>query len=250
MHVDNKGIIDGLRKRERECIKPKAGDADLWIKIWEELHLLAARVEVEHVKAHRTKKDKKKLSWQKQEQCRFMAEAKAKTVQQEREEMYAALQHAASFHCLVEAWKDCEELRPKPKEVEFRVSKRQETKHRAEWCAEAIKYRCMRCGRGSKYMMVPRKCIGPKYLSENLVENGKKQHLGGHDLVRRMDRQGGSSDLVREMLGTCEAKNGTEIDELLQVRPSGDKGVRQNVETNSDSRRRQGSCHRGQVLEI
>ena len=65
VHVDNKGIIDGLWRGERECIKPKAGDADLWIKIWEELHRLAARdivVEVEHVKAHRTKKDKKEMS--------------------------------------------------------------------------------------------------------------------------------------------------------------------------------------------
>ena len=43
-----------------------------------------------------------------------MAEGKAKTMQQEREEVYAALQYAASFHCLVEEWKDCEELMPKP----------------------------------------------------------------------------------------------------------------------------------------
>ena len=65
MHVDNKGIIDGLRKGKRECIKPEAGDADLWIKVWEEMHLVAAReivVEVEHVKAHRTKMDKKEMS--------------------------------------------------------------------------------------------------------------------------------------------------------------------------------------------
>ena len=32
VHVDNKGIIDGLRKGEKECIKPGAGDADLWKK--------------------------------------------------------------------------------------------------------------------------------------------------------------------------------------------------------------------------
>ena len=41
----------------------KAGDADLWMEIWEELHLLVSKeisVEVEHVKAHRTKKDKKR----------------------------------------------------------------------------------------------------------------------------------------------------------------------------------------------
>ena len=39
-----KGIIDGLWRGERECIKTKAGDADLWIKIWEELHRLTAEV--------------------------------------------------------------------------------------------------------------------------------------------------------------------------------------------------------------
>ena len=41
------GKIDGLRKGEKQCVKPRAGDADLW-KIWE----------VAHVKAHRTKKEK------------------------------------------------------------------------------------------------------------------------------------------------------------------------------------------------
>ena len=30
VHVDNKGVIDGPRRRERECIKPRAGHADLW----------------------------------------------------------------------------------------------------------------------------------------------------------------------------------------------------------------------------
>ena len=40
----------------------------------------------------------------------------AKTIEQEREEVYAALQYAASFHCLVEEWNHCEELKPPPKE--------------------------------------------------------------------------------------------------------------------------------------
>ena len=65
VHVDNKGIIDGLRKGEKECIKPRAGDADLWFKIWEELHELVRRgilVEVAHVKAHRTKKETAKMT--------------------------------------------------------------------------------------------------------------------------------------------------------------------------------------------
>ena len=50
------------------------------------------------------------MSWQKQEQCwtkDLLAEVRAVTVKQEREEVY---------HCLVEEWKDCEELRPKPQE--------------------------------------------------------------------------------------------------------------------------------------
>ena len=58
-------IIDGLRRGESKCIKPRAADADLWIKIWYELHGLAERgilVEVEQVKAHRTKKEKKDIS--------------------------------------------------------------------------------------------------------------------------------------------------------------------------------------------
>ena len=76
----------------------------------------------------------------------FMAEARAKTVQQEREEVYAALQYAASFHCLVERWKDCEELKPKPKEKWIFVDrKKEETKHRTAWCADTNKCRCMRC---------------------------------------------------------------------------------------------------------
>ena len=36
----------------------------------------------------------------------YMAEAREETVQQERHEVYAALQYAASFHCLVEEWND------------------------------------------------------------------------------------------------------------------------------------------------
>ena len=43
VHVDSKGIFDGLRKGESNCNKPRAGDADLWTKIWEELHDVAER---------------------------------------------------------------------------------------------------------------------------------------------------------------------------------------------------------------
>ena len=56
---------------------------------------------------------RKRMSWAKAGATLdegFTAETRAKTVQQEREEVYAALQYAATFHCLVEEWKDCEEL--------------------------------------------------------------------------------------------------------------------------------------------
>ena len=75
-----------------------------------------------------------------------MVETRAKTVQQEGEEVHAALQYAASFHCLAEEWKDCEEVKPQPKEKWIFVDqKREEMKHRTEWCANASKYRCLRC---------------------------------------------------------------------------------------------------------
>ena len=35
VHVD-KGIVDGLWIGGRKCVDPKAGDADFWIKIWED----------------------------------------------------------------------------------------------------------------------------------------------------------------------------------------------------------------------
>ena len=117
-------------------------------------------VEVEHVKAHRTKKEKeemthvemRQMTWQKQEQCwtkdSWLKQGQ-KTMQQEREEEFLALQYAATFCCLVEEWTDCEELRPEPKEKwVFMEKKSENTTHRTEWCADAGKYRCMRCGRG------------------------------------------------------------------------------------------------------
>ena len=104
----------------------------------------------------------------------FMAEARAETTQQEREEVYAALQYAASFLCLAEQWKDYEEFKPKPKEKWIFVDKKsEETKHRTEWCAEVDRYRCMSCGGGSKYMKMPGKCPGPKLFVKKFGQMGK-----------------------------------------------------------------------------
>ena len=65
----------------------------------------------------------------------YVAEAKTETMQQEREEVDAALLYAAIFHCLVEQWRDCEELRPKPNDKSVFVEKKSDNmKHRTEWC--------------------------------------------------------------------------------------------------------------------
>ena len=48
-----------------KCAGPKAGDVDLWIKKWEQLHYLRSNellIEVEHVEAHRTKKERRHVS--------------------------------------------------------------------------------------------------------------------------------------------------------------------------------------------
>ena len=97
-----------------------------------------------------------------------MAQARAGTVQQEREEVFAALQYAASFHCLVEELQDCEELEPKPQEKwTFANKKGKAQKHHTEWCAIAHKYRCVRCGKSSKNMKMHGTCEGPKWLTED-----------------------------------------------------------------------------------
>ena len=65
VHVGNKGIIDGLWKSEKKCIGPRAKDADEWIMIWAEIHRVHQEdipMEVEHVKAHRSKKETQEMS--------------------------------------------------------------------------------------------------------------------------------------------------------------------------------------------
>ena len=98
---------------------------------------------------------------------------RAETQKQEREDIYVALQYAASFHCLVKEWKDCGELKPKLKEKWSFVDRKNEgTKHRTEWRAEADRYRCMRCGKGSKYMKMPGK-VQDHNSRRKVWENGE-----------------------------------------------------------------------------
>ena len=130
-----KGFVDGLWRGERKCIDPKAGDADLWVKICEELHVLRSQenwVEVERVKAHRTKKDEEETS----QFEKFVTDgnekadelAKAEVLcwttdlwrERERKQSSRSEKRWCMRPCSTQrafaVWKDCEELKPKPKE--------------------------------------------------------------------------------------------------------------------------------------
>ena len=86
-------------------------------------------MEVERVNSHRSKKEMQPMSLLEKANERAkegmrldggeMAQVRAITIQEESAEVSAALPYAASFHCLVEEWKDCEELQPKPKRKTF-----------------------------------------------------------------------------------------------------------------------------------
>ena len=85
VHVDNKGIIDGLWRGEMRCVGPEAKDADLWILIWEALHRVheeGSLVELKHVKAHRSKKDMQEMSLSKSSSLKAMRKQRS---QQKRE---------------------------------------------------------------------------------------------------------------------------------------------------------------------
>ena len=155
VQVDNNGIIDGLWRGERKCIDPKAGDGASWIKFLGRTAPSAPKRNLggsgSMSRHHRTKKDKKDMSHfekivtEGNEKAEELAkagamldegrvtEARAKTVQEERQEVHAALQYAASFHCLVEEWKDCERAQAEAKrKVDFREQEKEGTKHRTE----------------------------------------------------------------------------------------------------------------------
>ena len=62
---------------------------------------------------------------------------------------------------------DCEELKPKAEEkIDFSWIRKTEG-HQASNESGVLRpneYRCMRCGRSSKYMKKPGKCKGPKFI--------------------------------------------------------------------------------------
>ena len=168
-HVDNKGIIDGLWRGEMKCIGPRAKNADLWIWIWEKvrrIHQEGVLLEVEHVKAHRSKKEVQEMKLFE----RFVTEGneradelakdgamldEAKRLRKgpapfNREGRRFKRHYTArsAFPVLVVEWSDCEALKLQPKEKWIAVDKRegQETSHRVVCSHEQIPLHEMRGG--------------------------------------------------------------------------------------------------------
>ena len=87
-------------------------------------------------------------------------------------------------------------------------------KHRPEWCAAANTYRCMRCGRSGKHVKMQGKSEGPKWLREDskpeLARSGTS-HLGGHDMVRRVDRNGEALIWCRKCSGYARHRLGPKL---------------------------------------
>ena len=182
-----RGIIGGLRRGERECIKPRASDAELCDQEMGRITQLdrnkcnggcGARQgtphedEKSHFEKFVTEGNEKADDLEKAGAMLdegFMVEAKAEAMQQKRQEVYATLQYAASFHCLVEERKDCEELKPKPKEKWIFVDQKKEGRNiERSGARKPTSIGALRVGKSSKYMKMSGTCTGPTFLSQIL----------------------------------------------------------------------------------
>ena len=129
----------------------------------------------------------------------FMVQTRATTVQQEREEVYAAA---------------------KRKSGPFLDKRREQTRHRTEGCAAVSKFRCRRCGRGNKYMKMQGKCTGQKLPKK---------------FGKMVNATCGRPRFGAAMSRTALDRSGTKTDERLQAEASGYKRAWQHVQTNSGS---------------
>ena len=120
------------------------------------------------------------------------------------------LQYAASFHCLVEEWRGCEELEPKPKEKWVFVDREVESKnHRTQWCAATSRYRCLRCGRKQYEYEDARGGVRAQggwewNATPPKLKKWEKARMGEQDMVRRvgpMVRRLSSAESARVRVG-------------------------------------------------
>ena len=165
--------------------------------------------------------------------------------QQKREEVHAALQYAASFHCLVEEWKDCEEFETKARrKVDLHESEKGGTKHQTEWwCVAANKYRCVQFGKCITNMKEQGKRTGPKWLTErskHKLTRWRKLHVGGLNMVRRVDRHGEALIWCRKISGYARQKWNFKTDLILEEARDGKLKGKQRVTREEYTRLRRG----------
>ena len=138
---------------------------------------------------------------------------------------------------MVEEWKDCKELRPKPKEKWTYVSEKGKAKkHRTEWCAAAIKYRCLRCGRSSNNLKMQGTCGRPTWLrevSKHKLGRWVKTLLGGE----KSGSKWRGFNLAQKVFGLYAAKTRTKIDESMQADEHGHERVWEHMKSNLNPRR-------------
>ena len=198
-------------------------------------------VEVEHVKAHRTKKDKKdtsrfekfvtdgseKADWAGEGRCdfgrRIYGGSESKDGAAGTRGSICSLAVCSEFSLFGRRLEGLRRTHAEAKrKVDFVDKNREEMKHRTEWCAQVNKYRCMRCARGSKCMMMSGKCTGHKFLSENFGK-WRKRHLRSHDLVRRVDRQGEILVWCRKCSGNARQRLGPKLMNCCKLEQVGAK---------------------------
>ena len=230
MHIDNKGIIVGLWKGDMNCIGPRSKRCGLRCQKREELHRLRANeilIEVQHVEAHRTEKERQRMSLFE----KFITEGneQADELAKRHEQVQSSRREKCTQVCsmqpvFIACWKS--------KAKWFFRGQEWRGNEAPDRVAAGI-YRCSRCGRGGKYLKMKGKCTGPKDVAKNLGR-WSKQHMRRHDMVKN-GLAGRSFDLVQKMLYLCATKNGTKTDEPLQAGESGHKGIWKEVETYSGS---------------
>ena len=69
-------------------------------------------------------------------------------------------------------------------------------------------------------MKMPGRCTGPKFLSKGL-EKRRRRHLGGHDLLRRIDRQGEVLTWCRKCSGYARQRMGHKMMNSCKPEPMG-----------------------------
>ena len=94
-----------------------------------------------------------------------MAQKRASSVQQRREEVWAALHCSVSFPCLVVECSDCEALKLQPKEKWIAVDNKERLRNIAPSGVQPRADTVARdAGRNSKKVKMPGKCEGPKWM--------------------------------------------------------------------------------------